>query len=80
MTMTNGDLRGDALTSQGRAGLAVYMLMVDEQGLTAAELTRSLSYTSRWSVYDLIEKISLTVPLYYDPASGRYKIDRSPPD
>lgn len=72
MTGTSGPHHDD-LTPQGRAAKAVYLLMTSGP-INSDELTRALGYRGRFSVYDLLENLSVAVPLYYDETRGAWGI------
>lgn len=62
------------LSPQGRSGRAVYLLIAVGP-MRADELTKALGYSSRFSIYDLLDNLSQAkVPLYYDERTGVYGI------
>lgn len=67
------DMFHDSLSPQGRAGKLVYLLM-KEGPLRSEEMTRALGYRSRFGLYDLLERLSPAVPLYYDEREGVWGI------
>jgi hypothetical protein len=71
--LTGDPFLRDMLTPQGRAARAVYLLMTSGP-IASEELTRALGYRGRFSVYDLLENLSLAVPLYYDEERGVWGI------
>ena len=74
MVRAKNEMLRPPLSPQGRSGRAVYLL-ITVGPMRADELTRALGYSSRFSIYDLLDNLSQAeVPLYYDEGTGVYGI------
>lgn len=61
------------LNGQARAGRAVYLLITTGP-MTSQELTEALGYRDRFAVYDLMEKLSPAIPLYFNEGDGTWRV------